>query len=154
MVTFAQTEMKIDQSDIDRIEKITGLKLPDEYKRHLLMYNGGQCEPNIFSFIEHGNKTESCIDWFLAIYKGEYDNLEEYIRIYKVDEKRLPEHMLPIAHDPGGNLICISCDSKDEGFVYFWNHELEVDYNKSDDFDYSNLYLIADSFQKFMNNLT
>jgi len=124
-----------------------------EYKNHLLKHNGGQCSPNVFRFYENGKLTESCIDWFLAIYEGEYDNLKEYIKTYKIDKKRLPVHMLPIAHDPGGNLICISCDSLDEGYIYFWDHENEVDYNVTDDKDYSNLYFIAKSFEEFITGL-
>ncbi|WP_394370020.1 SMI1/KNR4 family protein [Sphingobacterium micropteri] len=33
-----------------------------------------------------------------------------------------------MAHDPGGNLVCISCDSDDKGCIYFWNHENDLDY--------------------------
>lgn len=153
MVTFSQTESQLNPTQIEEIEKYVGINFPGEYKNHLLKYNGGQCIPNVFKFNENGKWTESCVDWFLAIYEGEYDNLKEYIQTYKLDEKRLPTHMLPIAHDPGGNLICISCNNDDEGFIYFWDHENEVDYNLSDDRDYSNLHLIAKGFSEFIDGL-
>lgn len=153
MAEISQVEKAITPEEIVKIEKKINLKFPAEYKEHLLKYNGGQCTPNLFTFIENGTQTDSCIDWFLAIYDGEYDNLEQYIDIYKLDEKRLPIHIVPIAHDPGGNLICISCGSNDNGSVYFWDHESEVDYNTASDDDYSNLYLIADSFNNFLKNL-
>ncbi len=97
--------------------------------------------------------TESFIDWFLAIYDGEYDNLKSYIQAYKIETKRLPSHILPIAHDPGGNLICISCKTNDEGCIYFWDHENEVDYSIQQNDDYSNLYFIANNFNEFIDNL-
>ena len=71
--------------------------------------------------------------------------------IYKLEEKRMPNTFFPIAHDSGGNLICMdSNDSK----IYFWDHEKEVNYYKSDDNDWSNLYFIADNLNDFISNLT
>lgn len=153
MVRFSQTEAQISLAQINEVEFSVGLNFPNDYKEHLLKYNGGKCIPNVFSFYENGKVTQSGIDWFLAIYDGEYDNLKDYIITYKVEEKRMPSHLLPIAHDPGGNLICISCGGDDEGCVYFWDHENEVDYTESDDSDYSNLYLIAGSFNEFISGL-
>lgn len=153
MVSFSQIEGSLTIDQIVDIEKLVGLNFPSQYKEHLLKYNGGQPTPNVFSFEENGKLTDSYVDWFLAIYDGEYDNLRNYIGIFKIEEKRLPVHLLPIAHDPGGNLICMSCSKNDYGFIYFWDHENEVDYRISDDADYSNLYLIANGFNEFIEGL-
>ena len=153
MVTFTQTKTLINKAQIQEVEELIGLEFPLEYKEHLLKFNGGQCYPNVFSFYENGETTNSSIDWFLAIYEGRYNNLIKEIRMVKIEEKRMPSQILPIAHDPGGNLICISCKGQDFGKVYFWNHEDEVDYRFSDDNDYSNLYLISNSFNEFINGL-
>ncbi|MBK9249747.1 MAG: SMI1/KNR4 family protein [Ignavibacteria bacterium] len=153
MVNFSQMEGNVSLNEIEAMEKFIDLKFPNEYKAHLLQYNGGRCFPNVFKYNENGNWIGSCVDWFLAIYDGKFDNLEKYFKTYKIEEKRLPAHMLPIAHDPGGNLICISCDTDDKGCLYFWDHENEVDYCVKDDSDYSNLYLIANGFNEFINGL-
>lgn len=153
MLNFSNTEPSINLEQIKLLEELSELKFPEEYKKHLISHNGGQCQPNRFKFIEDGKTTESSVDWFLAIYDGEYDNLRSYIEIYKMEKKRMPLHILPIAHDPGGNLICISCGGNDLGHVYFWNHEREVDYDLYSDDDYSNLYLISSNFTEFLNNL-
>lgn len=154
MVTFSQTESQLNLSQIEEVEKFIGLNFPMDYKTHLLQNNGGKCIPNGFEFYENGRLTSSNIDWFLAIYDGKYDNLKTYLINYKIEEKRIAEHILPIAHDPGGNLICISCDGVDKGFVYFWDHENEVSYNDTlNDNNYSNLYLVAKSFENFINGL-
>ncbi len=153
MAVFSQTEAPVTASEIEEIEKYTLLEFPKQYKDHLLRYNGGQCTPNVFRFDEGGAETSSVVDWFLAIYDGDSDSLKESVDTYKIEEKRMPLHMLPIAHDPGGNLICISCGLKDNGFIYFWNHEDEVNYEEAGDDDYSNLYFIAKDFDTFLDSL-
>jgi len=150
MITFFSEETSITEFQLMEFERILGLTLPPEYRNHLLQHNGGQCNPNVFSFIEKGNKSTSRVDWFLALHDGDYDNLKNYAEIYKIDEKRLPDSFLPIAHDDGGNLVCIACRSVDFGEVHFSDHENEVDYSSSDDMDYSNLYFIAPSFNDFL----
>jgi cell wall assembly regulator SMI1 len=154
MVTFSETNNPTNIKEIDLIETWIGLNFPPEYKEHLIKYNGGRCSPNVFEFIENGKQSSSCVDWFFAIYDGEYYKLRDEIEMVKLNEKRLPTHIIPIACDPGGNLVCISCGSDDYGKVYFWDHENEVDYTVSGDDDYSNLYLIANSFNEFIDGLT
>lgn len=153
MADFFETERPVTDMEISDLENLIGYKLPAEYKNHLSHYNGGRCNPNMFSFTENGNKSFSTIDWFLAIYDGEYDNLIKDVHMFKVNNKRMPDHILPIAHDPVGNLICISCGPNDNGYVYFWDHEKEVDYKSSNDTDYSNLYLISETFNGFLTGL-
>lgn len=153
MLTFFETKQPITLNQITEIEQRINLLFPEPYKKHLLKYNGGYCEPYAFSFEQDGKITHSGIDWFFAIYDGKNHNLWEDINAYKIEEKRLPTHMLPIAHDPLGNLVCISCGADDYGCVYFWDHELEVDYTESDDTDYSNLYLVACNFNEFLDGL-
>lgn len=154
MIIFENEKNPVSLIDIEKIEKSVQLTFPIEYKEHILAHNGGQCSPNIFKFIEKGKESRSRINWFLAIHEGEYYNLEEYIGIYKRDQKRLPISMLPIANDPFGNLVCVSCEERDYGFVYFWDHENEVNYEIEDDTNYSNLYLISYSFKEFLENLS
>ncbi len=153
MVEFFNVEKQIALFDIEKLESYVKLTFPSEYKEHLLTYNGGQCIPNIFEFSENNQITYSDIDWFLAIYEGEYDNLRKYIDLLKIESKRMPSHILPIAHDSGGNLICISCGEKDYGFIYFWDHENEIDYRFCDDYNYKNLHLICKDVNTFLKEL-
>jgi hypothetical protein len=152
MVEFYKTETAIKELDIRIIEDRVGYSLPKEYRSHLLVNNGGKCKPDVFTFMEGNKLSKSKIDWFLAIYDGKYDNLLKYIDIYKFEQKRIPEYFIPIAHDPGGNLICISCSCSDYGYIYFWDHEKETPNNWED--CSTNIYLIANSFDNFIANLT
>jgi hypothetical protein len=138
---------------IQNIETMLGLIFPIDYKEHILRFNGGRPSLDVFDFVEGEFENSSDVNWFLAIYDGEHDNFVDYIIDVKLVEKRLPHHMIPIAHDSLGNLICLSCGNEDYGKVYFWDHEDEVDYSISDDSDYSNLYFISNSFTEFLNSL-
>ncbi len=153
MVTFSHTKISIQISDIENIEKYVQLILPEEYKKHLLKYNGGRCKPNIFKFFEKNKLARSNVEWFFAIHNGELSNLLDNINDYKLKHKRLPNQIFPIARDAFGNLICISCGEKDFGSIYFWDHENEVDYQIENDNNYDNLYSIAKSFNDFINSL-
>lgn len=163
MIKFTETEAPTNLASIQRLEAWIGLSFPEVYQQHLLKYNGGTCDPCVFTFkekrrtffglIEKYVTTDSVVGWFLAIHDGEFDSLEQSIYDYKIDEKRLPTALLPIANDPGGNLICISCGEKDYGYIYFWDHESEVDYTVADDSNYSNLSLIAKTLDDFFAGL-
>lgn len=154
MVIFSEKQPSTTIEAILKIEQRIALKLPDAYKKHLLINNGGRCNPNVFSFIENGIPSSSCIDWFLAIDGDEHTDFEQEYKDYKEEEKRMPMHIVPIAYDPGGNVICISCGARDYGKIYYWDHEKEVDYSISDDDNYDNLYLISDDFDAFLDCLT
>ena len=125
--SIQNAEPTLSEKRLEQVERKFAIKLPIQYRKFLLAHNGGQPVPNQFHFKkEQGPYTDSMVDWFLAVYEGENDNFEEYFDTYKGDEQRLPENLVPIAHDPGGNLVCISVSGDDEGAVFFfWDHEHE-----------------------------
>lgn len=149
MVKFSESGKKLKESKLESFEKKIGLELPLEYKSFLLKHNGGECDPCVFDFIENGEESDSSISTFYAIggIDDDYD-LEENIDIYINDEKRLPDGLIPIAEDDGGNLVCISCTGDDKGKIYFWNHEEEDE----DDLT-ANLYFVSNSFNEFVESL-
>ncbi len=135
------------ETEVERVEQKWGFVFPVEYRRFLLMYNGGRPNLECFRF-KGGSYGDSMIDWFLAIYDGKYNNFERCYNVFKVKEKRLLDNLVPIARDPGGNLICISVSSEDRGAIYFWDHEKEQDEATS-----KNVSLIADNFDEFISKL-
>ncbi len=150
MIKFFETEQPLSIDEIRKVEKELNTQLPQEYTEHLLKFNGGRCEPNIFSFLENGKETQSRVNWFLAIYDGEYDNFVDFFKDYKRNEKRVPENVIPIANDPFGNLICIDSENSK---IYFWNHDNEVDYSKENDSHRPNMYTISNSLSEFLSTL-
>ncbi|MEL6850488.1 MAG: SMI1/KNR4 family protein [Bacteroidota bacterium] len=147
---FIETEKQIAGNEIKELELKLNFKFPDSYKDHILKNNGGRCEPNVFFFEEQGTSSNSSVDWFLAIYDGEYDNLENYFVMYKIAEERMPNSLFPIAHDPGGNLICM--DSRD-GKIYFWDHEKEPSHKNPIFNGWENVYFVSNSINEFLKNL-
>jgi hypothetical protein len=131
---------------IERVEQaLIGDRLPDPYRRFLLTHNGGTPDPAGFVYAdESGPYTDSEVARFMGIGDTNYD-LEEWSEIYR---GRMPEELLPIAVDPGGNVICLAIAGANRGAVYFWDHEAE-----SDPPTWSNVHRLADSFDAFLANL-
>lgn len=143
-----ESERATSDEELDALEQKYNFVFPPQYRAFLLRYNGGMPEPYNFTFGE-GAYTDSMVDRFLAVYEGENDNFEDYYRCYKVDDgARIPLEMVPIAHDPGGNLINIAVSGPQVGAVFFWDHEREMDDEKENNF------LIAKSFDEFLEGLT
>jgi hypothetical protein len=142
VVNIIEANNPVDEITLSNFEHEWKTKLPEDYRTFLKTYNGGHPKPDCFNF--DGEKTGSCINWFLGI-NNEEDDLAEYLKIYR---RRIPKGFFPIADDPGGNLICIGTESKYFGKIYFWDHELETETP-----DFSNVKLISHTFNDFLNNL-
>jgi hypothetical protein len=86
-------------------------------------------------------------------------SLARKIEIYK---ERMPDKIIPIADDGGGNQICLGIKGKERGKVYYWDHhndpneeEYLEDYGKPmpPEVKFQNVYLIAESFEGFIRRL-
>lgn len=153
-VEFRDCKVPLSEKALSKVEKRLKIKLPEEYRRFLLAHNGGRLTPSVFKFKgQSGAYADSCVDWFLAVYDGEYNNFETYFERYKVERVRLPVELVPIAHDPGGNLICISLADFDRGSIYFWDHEHEHESTGKSVSSHTNVHLIADSIDEFLGSL-
>lgn len=146
MTDILEAGKSASESDVLALEKSLNIKLPEKYRNFLLKYNGGRPVPDSFNF--KGKARGSNVDWFLGTDQAESNNLIDYLRIYK---NRIPQNFFPIASDSGDNLIGIAVSGADRGKIYFWDYEQENDSDEAP--DYSNLILISDDFDDFINNL-
>jgi cell wall assembly regulator SMI1 len=137
------------QDAIERFERQIGTTLPETYRSFLLRYNGGHPEPNMFPIQGFYADTHGLLEWFFCIAKGDVYDLAENEQLY---HNRVPPDLLPIATDPGGNLICLAIEGKNQGKIYFWHHEDEV--GKGIHPTYNNVYFVANSFDDLLNSLT
>jgi len=137
------------KADIAELERKLGISFPFDYKNFLLAHNGGHPTPDSFSIKGEAEGSKSMIQGFFGIQAGEYDNLFDTMQRY---HSRVPANFLPIAYDPGGNLICLSVAGEDMGKVYFWDHEEEAEEGEPPSYD--NVYFVADSFNDLLNSLT
>ncbi|KZL15445.1 SMI1 / KNR4 family protein [Pseudovibrio axinellae] len=137
----------LDEAGLATLEKKLGLALPADYRSFLSQQNGGRPVPECFSFLDDdGPYSDSLVDWFLSVGTDDPSDLLDYCSMY-VEDERVPSHMLPIAHDPFGNLILLSLSGDDAGAIYFWDHENEGDA------DYSNLNYIGKNLDHFLERL-
>jgi cell wall assembly regulator SMI1 len=124
---------------IRRLEQRTGLPLPAAYRDFLRQHDGGRLESNrdaadvIFSLgpvaVEEA---------------GMWRNLEVYAG-------RLPNWLLPVASDEYGNLFAISLRDRDNGSVWFWDHEREADEDEAP--TEANLTSRAPDWKSFLDSL-
>ena len=144
-VTIADEHPPLTGDDIDRLERQLAIRLPDAYRSFLLAHNGGRPTPDLF-LCKDGKG--SFVQAFLGVYNAPHDNFVEYFQVFKVRRKAMPDNIVPVAHDPFGNQVCISVSGKDAGSVYFWDHEREPVRPSC-----RNLHLIAASFADFLSSL-
>jgi cell wall assembly regulator SMI1 len=139
----------LDEEQIAQAERQLGVSLPSDYRDFLLAHNGGHPRPNVFPLFGNKSGDQAMLEWFFGIHSGENYNLMDEASYFR---DRVPRNLLPIAADPGGNLICLSVSGPDRGIIYFWAHEEEVEEGEMPGFD--NVYFVAGSFSDLINNLT
>jgi hypothetical protein len=148
---FYDYQNKLSELEIEALENKYNLKLHHDHKKLLLLCNGGQTDRCLSYFQSNGVIQKCILNWILSISDDEYDNLERYIKTFKINQKRLPDNLIPIGNDPGGNLFCISTYGNDEGKIYFWEHEFEVEDDEEP--NYSNVFFVANRLEDFIENL-
>ncbi len=149
---ITETKPATNLESIALLEHDLKINLPPDYIKHLLTYNGGRPEKDSFDFFEDGKDQSSNISKFFALYESEYNNLKKEVLIYK---NRIPKELIPIGGDGCGNNICLGIIGEQYNKVYFWDHDMEW-YKLTDGGTepyYNNLYLIANSFEGFINSL-
>lgn len=140
--TIHTSEPQLSEGDVEQLEAELRLIFPPAYRAFLLRYNGGYPNPNAFERESNNRKGRqlSMVADFFGI---------EDLRLYRemlID--RMPENLMPVACDSGGNMIVVSVAGKDVGHVYFWDHNRETEPPS-----YSNVYKAAPDFQSFLESL-
>ncbi|EIB99112.1 SMI1/KNR4 family protein [Pantoea sp. Sc1] len=145
MTKIHDSKSMVSEQDIVNVENQLSIKLPDSYREFLKKYNGGYPQPDGFDFAD--GEDGSSVDKFLEVSDSKNEGLINYFNTYK---ERIPKNYIPIAKDPGGNLILIGINGE-KAEVYFWDHE-----NEADDGDVpgmQNMHLVALNLDDFINNL-
>lgn len=134
---------------LDDFEHQSGVKLPPEYRDFLLLHNGGAPEPDAFPISDNPSDSHALVAWFLG---QDVEDDVDLLTFYQETRGRMPDHLIPIATDPGGNLICLSVTGETIGTVYFWEHEEEAEEGEPPTEE--NLYFVASSFSEFLASFT
>ena len=131
----------IGETEVDAFEKKYNISLPPAYRRFLIETNGGRPERDAFSV---PGFTESSIQVFLGLNDPITScNLDWCREVYS---DRLPEHIMPIATTGLADIVCMSIGQDTAGAVYYWDG---VHISPT----YGELYLVANSFEEFLERL-
>jgi len=110
--------------DIERLEKETGGKLPEDYRYFLMTFGGVSLGDE--DFAAKAPISEAC-PWGSSVAPGIFSPLDtsrhSIVKELRTFKGRLPSGVLPITHDAGGNLICVDVAGQFPGSVWFWDHE-------------------------------
>ena len=153
---------------INKFEKDTKVKFPDDYKSFLVKYNGGEIDGEYFVMVNGDDKylkentnihMEILYGLGNEIYK--YNSIEYYRNAF---DDYLPVRFFPIGGDGAGNYFCISlCENNTFGNIFYCFHDIpkdeslsnwvEGDIDKTGCNDMNGVYKLADSFTEFVNKL-
>lgn len=129
MKKFLDTEKRLNDTDISDFEQSYNVKLPETYKNHIKLYNGGYPEDDLY-FLGYP------IDNFLPIKFGEStieDNLE-------LIGEFLPNNSIPFAESNGG-IIYFELNNQKNSKIFCFYSDGQTDF-------------LANSFDEFVNGLT
>lgn len=144
VVSIKKTNRNFDREIFNDIEKQIELKLPLEYIEFLEKYNGGRPENNIVE-LKGGEIKSFSISIFFGV---NLDNNSDFLYHCNLLGKRIPKKCVPIAYVEGGNIVCVNLSADKYGYIYLWDHDVELLYG--DDITVDNMYFIAKSFAEFM----
>lgn len=131
------------RDDLEKIFSTLNIRPPEDYLEFLIKTNGGKPEDGTVKTKNH--RKELVVKFFYSA-KSKIDEVEvEYGSTLYAG--RIPSGMLPIAHDPAGNIFLLGCQ-ENLGQVYFWDHEGEVEEWEQPYF--GNMSLISNSFSDFI----
>ncbi len=101
---------------IERFERVTGFALPHVYRNFLLYWNGGRVEPEPQIRSAANGEVVTLLSSLFGLNRERHADLEA--NLHSVADA-LGKGLLPIGHDPGGNLIVLACEPPHEGEVFF-----------------------------------
>ncbi len=130
--------------EITEFETLFQIKLPDEYRQFMLKYNG-------IEYLCHSYKGIENYLYNFDLYPLVTPISDTFVGRWTVKSWReddeyagaVPDNVLMIGHDPHGNIIAISCDTADFGYVYLYIQDT-VGYD---------CFLISLSFSDIINNM-
>lgn len=148
-VIIHDSRVTLVEADLVHFEQQLGFTLPSDYRAFLLRHNGGYPEPNYFPIANFPLDDYGILEWLLCLEEGYTLDIRRHLEVYR---DRIPQGLLPIARDPGGNILCLSLNEHDKGTIFYWDHEGEVGEGAVPDLE--NVYFVAHSFDDLLSKLT
>jgi hypothetical protein len=136
----------LDKTKLHSFEASLGFRLPADYRKFLIEFNGGKPDPEFFWIIE--NQDGTGVQQFYGLHDGpEPFSIDTY-----AGENRygIPYGLLVIGDDGVGNYMCIGINEDNFGKVFFLDHEVHPFHDLN---SMEGVKKIADSFDEFLGLL-
>ena len=130
--------------DIQKLENMFNVNLPNDYKEFLIDYNGGIVEKDKRNRIGiDGLSTEIIIDVLYGVGTG--SNNSDIVFWMNNFEDELLESAIIVGDDIMHGLIILICNGENKG-LYYWDDS----HNFEESSDESNMYFIANTFAELL----
>lgn len=156
--------------EIGLLEAEIGAAIPEDYREFLLKYGAASFGTltrfgSIAMLPKEYSETRKRgpFDYFYGAHRPPNPETISLIWNLEILKDRMPVGFLPIGDDGVGNQVCISCKGPTKGKVFLWDHHNEWDEEEYEEEHgrpmpekekFSNLYLIANSFEDFLTRLS
>jgi cell wall assembly regulator SMI1 len=130
------------EAAVKKFEGRLGETLPPDYRAFLLSDNGG--DPRAEFWVPHWGVWDYLNSLYGVGLEDEFEAIEPVLERH--EHLLLPEHVIPIGDDPGGNKVCLGIAGERRGRVYIWDHEVDPE---EGDF----LFELAPFFSAFIDRL-
>ena len=151
MVSIIEHHDPIEEKQIEEIETVYRIILPQDYCNFIKLYSGGKPKPRSFKYQqkENGKVLSIGVYRFMSFQSQE---TESYQQLLSFIMESLPAKLIPIASTrTARDWVCISCKEENYGKVYLWDANWAVEEGQEP--DYSNVYFVANSFTEFLDIL-
>ncbi|PEA35649.1 SMI1/KNR4 family protein [Priestia megaterium] len=136
---------RFSQQDLNELEKKVGASFPEEYVNFLREYNGGEVEDNIIEL-----RSVEIESFNLSSFFGtRLEDINNLLSCYDTFESRIPKGSIPIGRDLGGNIICLNLNREGYGYIFLWDHDIELEF-EDNEMEIQDLYYVAPSFEDFL----
>ncbi|WP_298865310.1 SMI1/KNR4 family protein [uncultured Gimesia sp.] len=160
-ITVSNEKFHNEAQILHEYEELIGHSIPETYKYFILKYKTSLIFDNIIIYRPlqsspwGDEKGMQQLDEFYGLCqsKGEDLGLSTLSSVFETYLSRMPYSVVPIASAPGGNQICLGIIEEVENKVFFWDHEDEREIVGENQNDFKNMYLIADTFEDFIDSL-
>ena len=109
--------------EIKKFEDQIKIKLPNDYIKFLLKYNGGRPKQNVYDKMLEPITSKIMSVGVSCFYTISKDHSYNLLEGYQVLLNRVPKDLIAVAEASCGDQICLAIKGENYGKVYFWDHD-------------------------------
>jgi len=111
---------ELGDADVRNVEQALGVTFPEDYRACVKKCHGGRPRNNDFSFLDPTiGRMESSLAVLLSFSDDDVENIvETHRRLLPF----LPQRVIPIADDAGGDFVCFQDAGQAQRSVVYWHH--------------------------------